>query len=76
MTNIKVVNGTLSSLNPFEGEYYLSDASVLDPLHLSVTDIALYLTVAAILLSLLLYFCGFYLLSKYNRNIINYLYSI
>ena len=54
MENIKVVNGILSPLDQFEIRNLVSiDAPVLGNLHLSVTNIGLYLTVAAfILLSL------------------------
>jgi len=51
MENIKVVNGILSPLDQFEVRNLLSlDAPVLGNLHLSVTNIGLYLTVAAIIL--------------------------
>ena len=50
MENIKVVNGILSSLDQFEVRNLVSlDAPVLGNLHLSVTNIGLYLTVAALI---------------------------
>ena len=65
MTNIKVINGTLSTLNTFESEYYLSDAPVWSNLHLSLTDIWLYLTNYSNIIKFTMIFLCFLSIIKY-----------